>query len=228
MEKTILAVSCEGKPFQAARRDCQKYDLAVRSVASLTEAEGALVGEDCFLLVLVYGGIDILEAVRIIRNLTDVPVLVLQEEYNGAEKIAAIKAGADEYIRYPDTAEEWVASVWALIRRNMGTNHDGRTVEVYPNIDLYINRKRRLVTINEQEIWFPRKEFDLFCLLASSPGQVFTNEQLYKEVWKTEYVHAAENSLNSCLRRVRRKLEQVPGITCRIENRRGMGYYFMQ
>ena len=133
MEKTILAVNCEGKPFQAARRDCQKYDLVIRIVASLAEAVGELVGGDCFLLVLVYGGIDILEAVRIIRNLTNVPVLVLQEEYDGAEKIAAIKAGADEYIRYPDTTEEWVASVWALIRRHMGANHGGGASEVFSN-----------------------------------------------------------------------------------------------
>ncbi len=228
MEKTILAVNCEGKPFQATWTDCKKYDLAVRIVESVAEAVGELAGGECFLLVLVYGGMDILEAVRIIRNLTNVPVLVLQENYDGAEKIAAIKAGADEYIRYPDTTEEWVASVWALIRRYMGVNHDGGAVEVYPNIDLCINRKRRLVIINRQEIRFPRKEFDLFCLLASNPGQVFTNEQLYKEVWKMEYLHSAENSLNSCLRRVRRKLEQVPGITCRIVNRRGMGYCFMQ
>lgn len=106
MDKTILAVDCGGKPFRAAWKVCQKYNLAVRMAASLAEAVGELAGEGCFLLVLVYGGMDILEAVRIIRNLTNVPVLVLREEYDGAEKIAAIEAGADEYIRYPDTTEE--------------------------------------------------------------------------------------------------------------------------
>lgn len=110
----------------------------------------------------------------------------------------------------------------------MGVNHDGGDGGLFPDTGFYINKKKCLVVINGQEIGFPRKEFDLFCLLASNPGQVFTNEQLYKEVWKMEYVHAAENSLNSCLRKVRRKLEQVPGTICRIVNKRGMGYCFMQ
>lgn len=110
----------------------------------------------------------------------------------------------------------------------MGVNHDGGDGGLFPDTGFYINKKKCLVVINGQEIGFPRKEFDLFYLLASNPGQVFTNEQLYKEVWKMEYVHTAENSLNSCLRRVRRKLEQVPGTICRIVNKRGMGYCFMQ
>ena len=225
MEKAILAVGTGKKP---TCKDCQKYDLAVRMVESLAEAVGELVGGDYFLLVMVCGGINILEAVRIIRGLTNVPVLVLQEEYDGAEKIAAIEAGADEYIRYPDTTGEWVASVRALIRRNMGIGRIEGTGEGLSKTDFYINRKKRLVIIKDQEIRFPQKEFELFYLLASNPGQFFTNEQLYKEVWKMEYAHATENSLNSCLRRVRRKLEQVPGSTCKIVNQRGMGYCFTQ
>lgn len=225
MEKTILAVGLGEKP---TCKDCQKYDLDVRMVDSLAEAVGELVGGDYFLLVMVCGGINILEAVRIICKLTNVPVLVLQEEYNGAEKIVAIEAGADDYIRYPDTTGEWFASVWTLIRRNMGVSGKEGTCEVFSKADFYINRKKRLVLIKEQEIRFPQKEFELFYLLASNPGQVFTNEQLYKEVWKMEYAHATENSLNSCLCRVRRKLEQVPRSTCKIVNQRGMGYCLIQ
>lgn len=78
-----------------------------------------------------------------------------------------------------------------------------------------------------KEIQFPRKEFDLFCLLASNPGRVFINEQLYREIWGDEYIRSSDHGLNSCLRRIRRKLDEVPGEPCRIENRRGVGYCFM-
>ena len=228
MEKTILAVSCEGKPFQDTWRDFQKYDLAVRIVASLAEAVGELVGGDCFLLVVLYGRGDILETVRAVRSLTDTPILVLREVYDGTEKIAAIEAGADEYIRYPDTAAEWIASAQALIRRRRGVTRGGDNGELFSGAGFCIDKKRRLVVFNGQEIRFPRKEFELFILLAESPGYIFTKEQIYREIWGAGTYHAAENSINSCLRRIRRKLEELPELTCRIENKKGVGYYFIK
>ena len=84
------------------------------------------------------------------------------------------------------------------------------------------------VFINLQEIEFPRYEFNLLCLLASNPGRVFTNEQLYCDVWGDDYLRDADNGLHSCLNRIRRKLEEAGCTFCRIENIRGVGYRFVQ
>lgn len=93
---------------------------------------------------------------------------------------------------------------------------------------MLINVHYHKVFINSQEIEFPRYEFKLLCLLASSLGRIFTNEQLYRDVWGDDYLWDADNGLYSCLNRIRRKLEEVDGTSCRIENVRGVGYRFVQ
>ncbi len=227
MRKNVMAVCYGGKALLSAQQECIKYGLSVQTTESLSEAVGELTGGACFLLVVLYGGGDILETVRVVRSLTDTPILVLREVYDGEEKIATIEAGADEYIRYPDTAAEWIASAHALIRRCRGVTCSGDNGELFSGAGFYVDKKRRLVVFNGQEIRFPRKEFDLFILLAESPGHIFTKEQIYREIWGEGSYHAVENSINSCLRRIRRKLEELSGLTCRIENKKGVGYYFI-
>lgn len=93
--------------------------------------------------------------------------------------------------------------------------------------DLTVSLYYHTILVNGYELDFPRREFNLLCLLASSPGRVFTFEQLSQEVWGDEY-QLTENSLHSCVRRVRRKLESVPGNMCCIKNIRGVGYCFKE
>ncbi|MCM1259226.1 MAG: helix-turn-helix domain-containing protein [Roseburia sp.] len=56
---------------------------------------------------------------------------------------------------------------------------------------------------------------------------MYSNEQIYNEVWGGEYLQEADGVLQSCLKRIRRKLEETPGVSCRIENLRGVGYRFI-
>lgn len=146
---------------------------------------------------------------------------------DGEEKITAIDAGADEYIQWPDTIQEGVASVRALIRRYTELNRqdDGR-LTILSRGCIFISVDYRKVFVNAQEIQLPRREFDLFYLLASNPGRVFTQEQLYQQIWGYDYV-PTENSLHSCLRRIRRKLEDVKA-PCSIQNMRGVDYCFLR
>lgn len=140
-----------------------------------------------------------------------------------------LEAGADEYIQWPDTIGEGIASAKALLRRYTDLNRGGgEPSQTFFRNGVLVSPERRSVFIHGQEIQFQKKEFDLFCLLASNPGRVFTNEQLYEKIWDGEYIRSSDDALNSCLRRVRRKLENVPGAGCRIENRKGVGYCFIQ
>ncbi len=162
--------------------------------------------------------------------MTKAPILILRKLYDSEEKAAAIEAGADEYIEWSDNyLTEAVASGRALIRRYTEL---GQAQVHSPNIllrgPLCMNVDYRRVFVDVQEILLPRREFDLLYFLASSPGRVFTNEQLYSEVWGQDYLRDADSGLHSCLNRIRRKLEEVPGISCHIENLRGVGYRFMQ
>ena len=109
---------------------------------------------------------------KIIRGLTKAPVLVVDRQYDSIEKTAAVKAGADEYIKWTDSyLEETIASGLALIRRYTELNQTKQQASsIISRGNLFINVDYHEVIINSQETEFPRYEFNLLCLLASSPG----------------------------------------------------------
>lgn len=228
MEKWVLAVGYSKDRFNAAQRECLNYGVFIRMAANLAEAIHELAKHNDYLLIAIFSDTsDFLSHLKLMRSLTKVPILVLKHQYDGLEKIAAIEAGADEYIQWPDTISEGVASCRALIRRYTELNQqENRQLNVLSRSGIFISVDYHKIFINAQEVEFPRREFDLFYLLASNPGRIFTQEQLYEQIWSGDYV-PTENSLHSCLRRIRRKLEAVRA-PCAIQNVRGVGYCFQQ
>ena len=231
MERWILVLCHERPQLADLQGEWQKKGISVRIVSVAGEASSELSGNTEYLLVIIFSdGQQYVPPLKIIRGLTKAPILVLDRQYDSTEKTAAIKAGADEYIKWSDSyLEETVASGLALIRRYTELNQVKRPPSsIISRGDLFINVDYHEVIINLQEMEFPRYEFNLLCLLASSPERVFTNEQLYREVWGDDYLRDADNGLHSCLNRIRRKLEEADCTSCRIENVRGVGYRFIQ
>lgn len=228
MEKLALTVGCDSRRSSMMEQVCLDYGVSVCTVKDTAGAVEELGRNKSYLLVILFlDSPDILDSIKVIRVLTRVPVLVLRNQYNSREKIASLNAGADEYLQWTDRCEDEVASALALVRRYTGWNQRREVSSGLSYAGVFISPRYRTILINLQEIYFPRKEFDLFYLLASQPGRVFTSEQLYENIWGDESDHASENSLNSCLRRIRRKLDQIPDAPCRIENRWGVGYCFV-
>lgn len=223
-----MAVNIDAARYKWNRSISSDYGLQICEVKSLAEVWEKVLYKNNFVLILfsLKESKD-LDYLHIIRNLSDVPILVLVDQYDGIEKIAVLEAGADEYIQWPDTIEEGIASARALIRRYTDLNR-GSTEVVHGDSEEIssLRFEHGKAFAGEKEILFTRQEYNLFYLLATHPGQLFTNEQIYKEIWKAEYFQVSENSINSCLRRIRRKLEELPELTCSIENRKGFGYYF--
>ena len=224
MERWIL-ILCHDRPQLAdLQGEWQKKGISVRIVSVAGEASSELSGNTEYLLVIIFSdGEEYLSSLKIIRGLTKAPVLVVDRQY-------AVKAGADEYIKWTDSyLEETIASGLALIRRYTELNQTKQQPSsIISRGTLFINVDYHKVFINSQEVEFPRYEFNLLCLLASSPGRVFTNEQLYRDIWGDDYLRDADNGLHSCLNRIRRKLEEAGCTSCRIENIRGVGYRFVQ
>lgn len=228
MEKWVLAIGYDREKFNEAQRESLQYGILIRMAADLSAAAAWLAKQNHFLLVILFSDApDFLHPLKILRSLTKAPVLVMRHQYDGAEKVAAIEAGADEYIQWPDTIPEGVASCRALIRRYTELNRqDDKQLGILARGSIFISVDYHKVFINTQEVVFPRREFDLFYLVASNPGRVFTQEQLYDKIWSGDYL-PTENSLHSCLRRIRRKLAAA-GAPCTIQNTRGVGYCFLQ
>lgn len=229
MEKWVLAVNYDKEKFADAQAEWLKYHVLIRMVSTVQEAILELSQNKSYLLVAIFSNEDdYLSSLFVLRSLTRVPILILKRKYDGNEKLAAIEAGADEYIEWPKSVVESVASGRALIRRSTILNQPD---DMEPNFfsvgEVFISLDFRKVFIQTEEIRFPRREFDLFYLMVSNPNRVFKPEQLYQEVWGIDYI-PSENSLHSCIRRIRRKLEGISETSCQIINQRGVGYYFSQ
>ena len=178
MEKWILAVGCEPEKFNESQKECLNYGVFIRMAASPSEAIGELAKWNEYLLVALFSDTpDFLASLKILRSLTKAPILVMRHQYDGVEKIAAIEAGADEYIQWPDTVPEGVASCRALIRRYTELNQlENRPLNFLSRGGIFISVDYHKVFTNTQKVAFPRREFDLFYLLASNPGRVYTLE----------------------------------------------------
>jgi two-component system KDP operon response regulator KdpE len=118
--------------------------------------------------------------VAAIREWSQVPILVLSVRDGETEKVAALDAGADDYVTKPFATGELMARLRALVRsrRPAGTEAPAVTVG-----DLAVDLARRLVTVAGEEIRLTRKEYDVLALLARFQGRLVTHRQLLSTVW---------------------------------------------
>ena len=228
MKRRLLVIGYEPALEQKVKEKWASEEFYLYHVENLRKVSEELDGSFRYSLVLILGEVNVMEAVRAVRRISKVPILVVRKRYDGLEKIAVLETGADEYIQYPEKREEGVASIRALIRRYTEWNPCHGYIGCRPSEDgLCIIPEYRRVFVNSREVIFPRKEFDLLHTLVSSPERVFTYEQLFYLVWKDEGSFA-ESCMHSCINRIRRKLESVPNFFAKIENVRGVGYRYRE
>lgn len=227
MEKWALVVGCDGKKLDDMKQICANLDLSIHYVFTLQEAiEMLAIKIDCLIVVVSMHNTDKLAHINAIRVLTNAPIIALKEDYIGAEKIAVIEAGADEYIQWPESIQELEASCYALLRRfTVWDRSHGGLENMVIHKEIFIHKDYRKVFIHGIEVLFTQREFDFFSLLAAYPERVFTYRQLSDMIWGDELMPIG-NSLHSCVRRIRRKLEGVPECPCSIVNMHSVGYFF--
>ncbi len=123
---------------------------------------------------------------KTIRKHSQVPIIIVSERKEDSSKIRALEYGADDYITKPFNILELKARIKAILRRvNMNTPLvDNQTIKID---DFVINTLGRKLTIKDESINLTGKEFDLFYILASNPGRVFTREELLETIWGYEY-----------------------------------------
>lgn len=226
MERWMLAVGYDIEQFNETQRECLNYGVFIRMVADSSEAIRELTKNRYYLLVAIFSDTqDYLSALKIIHGLTKAPILVMKHQYDGAEKIAAIEAGADEYIQWPDTIQEGLASARALIRRYTKMNQvesDPLTTLTYGDIFLCVEYHK--VFICGREAIFTRQEFEFLRLLLSGIGRAFTHDQICEAVWGVEYSERSSNALWCLVSKVRGKIAALGGDNKVIQTVRDVGY----
>ena len=176
---------------------------------------------DLVVLDLMLPRIDGLEVCRVLRRETRIPIIMLTAKGEELDRIIGLELGADDYVVKPFSPRELLARIKAVLRR-------GQPAEPGDNLrydDLRINSKTRLVEARGAPVALTAKEFDLLYFLASSPGQVFSRDQLMNHVW--DFVYAGDASTVTVhIRRLREKIEADPERPRFLKTVWGVGYKF--
>lgn len=167
-------------------------------------------------------GVDGLEILRLIRNISNIPVIMLSAKGETIDKVVGFRLGADDYMVKPFDPKELAVRVKAVLRRFEG-NHSAMEEEVvYPN--LVVNKTNYTVQIAGKDMEMPPKELELLYFLASNPNKVFTREQLLEQVWGFDFF-GDSRTVDVHVKRLREKLE-IANASWHLKTVWGVGYKF--
>jgi two-component system alkaline phosphatase synthesis response regulator PhoP len=163
-------------------------------------------------------GIEACENIRKIPELQDTIITFLTARSEDYSQVAGFDAGADDYIAKPIKPKVLVSKVKALLRR---LKDDSKTSSTLTIGNIEINREEYKIINNGKEIILPRKEFELFYLLATKPGKVFTREEILDKVWGNEVV-VGGRTIDVHIRKLREKMgddffKTIKGVGYKIE-----------
>ena len=154
-----------------------------------------------------------------------VPLIMLTARGEEEDRIVGLSLGADDYVVKPFSPRELAARVEAVLRRVNEDSADPVTRAVLRFGDLLVDPNTRQVTIRDQPVSLTAREFDLLHYLVSSPGRVFTRDQLMEALWG--YTFAADTSTVTVhMRRLREKIEEDPARPHYLQTVWGVGYKF--
>ncbi|RDW22438.1 DNA-binding response regulator [Oceanobacillus arenosus] len=163
-----------------------------------------------------------------IRNETNIPILMVTAKYEDIDKIRGLGLGADDYIVKPFSPSELVARVKAHLARYDRLIH----IEATPKGEIHvrglrINTASRQVFLNEKEISFTTKEFDMLTFFAEHPNQVFSKEHLFERIWGLELM-GDNATVTVHIKKIRQKIEKDTSNPQYIQTVWGSGYRLME
>ncbi|WP_237981666.1 response regulator transcription factor [Bacillus thuringiensis] len=178
---------------------------------------------DLIILDIMMPKLDGLEVVRIIREKSAVPILMMSAKDTDVDKAVGLGLGADDYICKPFSMIELAARVKAGIRRSTKYSATEETEKMIQIGDLAIDPINFTVEKNGKPLKLTLKEFEILKLFVKNQNRVFTKAQIYTLVWNEEY-YGDDNVINVHMRRLREKIESDPSNPEYIKTLWGIGY----
>lgn len=180
---------------------------------------------DLVVLDLMLPGLNGFEVCRALRAETDIPVLMLTARKEEADQVRGLDLGADDYVTKPFSPRELAARVKAILRR---TRHRAEeAAEPASQKGLHVDVERRQILVDGRSVELTFTEFELLRTLRSSPGRVFSRDDLLSRVWGTDFF-GDTRTVDVHIRHLREKLKEDPVNPRFIETVRGVGYRFRE
>lgn len=225
--KKILVVDDEKSIVKGIKFSLEQDDMKVEvAYDGETALELAKANHyDMILLDIMLPGFSGLEVCQMIREFSDVPIIMLTAKGDDMDKILGLEYGADDYITKPFNILEVKARIKAIFRRNNRNVPEQENQKVIETKGLKIDVDSRRVYIDDKEVNLTAKEFELVYLLVSNPNKVYSREQLLKTIWGPSYPGDVR-TVDVHVRRLREKIEATPADPKYIHTKWGVGYYF--
>jgi two-component system KDP operon response regulator KdpE len=176
---------------------------------------------DLILLDMNMPGMGGIEACRQIRRTSDAPIIMLTVRNAERDKVAALDAGADDYVVKPFGIEELLARIRAALRRYS----PGDTLPSFVSKDLTIDFETRQMTVRDRIVHLTPKEYDVLKHLVANQGKPLTHRRILQSVWGPDYGEETEN-LRVVINQLRKKIETDPARPKYIVTEPWVGYRF--
>lgn len=226
MVTTILVVDDEPQILRALRINLRARGMSVVTAETGSEAllRAADAAPDLVILDLGLPDIDGIEVLGGLRGWTSVPIIVLSARADSADKVAALDAGADDYITKPFAMDEFFARVRAALRRAQA---DGSADEVVVQTSSFtVDLGSTTVIKHGKAVHLTPTEWGVLEMLVRNPGRLVTQPEILRAVWGPGY-EKETHYLRIYLAQLRRKLEDDPAVPRHLLTEPGMGYRFV-
>ena len=224
MASTVLIVEDDPHTVELVqlylRRDGHQVISAADGLEGLRLAREA--HPDLVVLDLMLPGMDGIEVCRLLREESEVPIVMLTARVEEEDRLAGLDLGADDYVTKPFSPRELAARIRAVLRRSARDVSDSGPVELsYGNIA--VNRPRRTVHVGDTAVSLTPTEFRLLVLMMREPGRIFTRDQIIDRVFGYDF-KGFDRTVDSHVYSLRRKLEAAAGDRRYIHTVYGAGY----
>jgi len=217
----VLVVDDETSIRRYLRAALGAQGFTIYEAGNGQEAINAVISHHPDIIILDLGlpDFDGIEVTRRLREWSETPIIVLSVREAETDKIAALDAGADDYLTKPFGTGELMARMRVVMRR-IGVKPDEPVIQVD---NLKMDLSRRLVTVDDNQISLTPTEYEILRLLLQNAGKVLTHRQLLKQVWGTTY-ESEMHILRVNISNLRRKIEPDPSRPHYLMTEPGVGY----
>lgn len=192
-----------------------------RSALSFLEASPP---PDLMVLDVMMPGLDGFDVVRRVRDISDLPIILLTARAAESDKLIGLELGADDYITKPFSMKELAARIRAVLRRSIITrNHVSAEEQVVQHGDIILDRDRRTVSRAGKRLDLTGAQFDILAHMMEYPGKVFTRMQLLEAVQDHAY-EGYERTIDVHMKNIRKVLEPDPSKPVYLLTVWGVGY----